>query len=170
MFNYALKKQPFSLNLSAIVMTILGFWLSASFLLDFVIIPVLSMTGMMADSGFISTGYVLFEVFNRLEVVCAAGILTIFFGFKFEHLFGDRQALNALVIASILLNIALLYTYLITPQLAGFGLEMSGFNGTATMPLQMSVWHSLYWVLEAAKFVFGITLLRWCYRRACAIA
>lgn len=60
MFNYALKKQLFSLNLSAIVMIILGFWLSASFLLDFVIIPVFSMTGMMADSGFISTGYVLF--------------------------------------------------------------------------------------------------------------
>lgn len=170
MFNYALKIQRIPLNLSAIVMTILGFWLSASVLLDFVVMPVLSTTGMMADSGFIGTGYLLFGVFNHVEVVCAAAILTVFFGFKLEHFFGDRQALNALVIASLLLNITLIYTYLITPQLAGFGLEMTSLDGPATMPQPMLIWQGLYWVLEATKFTLGITLLRWCYQRACAIA
>ena len=170
MLHYPLKKQLFSLNLSAIVMTILGFWLSASFLLDFVVMPVLSLTGMMTDSGFISASYVLFGVFNRLEVVCAATILAIFFGFKANHLFGDRRSLNALVIASVLFNIALVCTYLITPQMAGFALEITSLGGTVTMPTSMMVWQALYWILEVAKFSLGITLIRWCYQRACAIA
>lgn len=170
MLHYPLKKQLFSLNLSAIVMTILGFWLSASFLLDFVVMPVLSLTGMMADSGFINASYVLFGVFNRLEIICAAAILTVFFGFKFNHLFGDRQALNALVIASVLLNIALVCTYLVTPQLAGFALEMTSFNGVAVMPTSMVAWQALYWLLEVMKFCLGMTLIRWCYQRACVIA
>ncbi|BAW96884.1 hypothetical protein NIES970_18260 [[Synechococcus] sp. NIES-970] len=169
MLNDALKKQLFSLNLPAVVMATLGFWLSASLLLDFVIMPVLSMAGMMNDRGFLTAGYLLFGVFNRLEVVCAATILTAFFGFRSQHLFSDRQALNGLVIASILFNITLIYTYLITPHLTGFSLEMLDFAEVTTMPLKMFVWHGLYWALEATKFILGVILLRWCYRQTCAI-
>lgn len=167
--NTAAKPLPLPINWNAVVMAILGFWLSASFILDLVIIPVLSMTGMMADTGFITAGYVLFSVFNRLELVCAAIVLTAFCAFKFDHRFGDRQAFNGMVLASILLNIALIYTYWITPQITGFGLEMQAIAAPSTMPLGMIEWHSVYWVLEVVKFTLGATLLRWCYQRSCPI-
>ena len=156
---------------NVVVLAVLGFWLSGSFLLDFVIIPVLSSTGMMAaDTGFISAGYVLFSVFNRLELVCGGIILAAFFAFREAGRFGDHQGLNALVLASGLLNIALLYTYVITPQISGLGIAMESITVAPTMPTTMVWWHGAYWGLELVKFVLGITLWRWCYQRSCSIA
>lgn len=160
--NSATKGLGFPVNWTAMVMTVLGFWLSASCLLDLVIMPIFLATGMMTETGFMSTGYVLFSVFNRLELVCAAIVLTAFAVFKVQHQFGDRRALNAMVIASLLFNIALIYTYLITPQMSGLVLDMQ----SGTMPLGMIEWQGLYWVLEVVKFGLGATLLRWCYQKS----
>ncbi len=168
--NTSIKRPILSVDWNIVVMAVLGFWLSASFLLDAVIVPVLFSTGMMADTGFISAGYVLFGVFNRLELVCAAIILTAFVIFKNQNRFGDRQGLNALIIASVLLNIALAYTYFLTPQISGWGLEMETLTVTPTMPTAMIWLHACYWGLEITKFVLGTTLWRWCYKRNCAIA
>lgn len=151
-------------------MATLGFWLSSSFLLDLVIVPTLFATGMMADTGFISAGYVLFSIFNRIELVCAALVLTGFLAFCFDHRLSPRQEMLSMVIASGLLNISLIYTYLITPQISGMGLEMEAIAATGSMPVGMMEWHGLYWGLEILKFVLGATLLRWCYRRSCSIA
>lgn len=167
--NSSTKRLNFSFDWNAIVMVVLGFWLSASFALDVIVVPVLSSTGMMADTGFISAGYVLFGVFNRIELVCAATVLAAFFAFRFDERFGDRQSTNSLIIASGLLNIALIYTYLITPQISGWGLEMEAISTLQTMPTAMVWWHGLYWGLEVVKFVLGFTLLRWCYQRSCSI-
>ncbi|OKH15924.1 hypothetical protein [[Limnothrix rosea] IAM M-220] len=168
--NTSIKRPVLSIDWNIVVMAALGFWLSASFLLDAVIVPVLFSTGMMADTGFISAGYVLFGVFNRLELVCAAIILAGFVIFKNQNRFGDRLSLSALVMASVLLNIALLYTYILTPQLSGWGLEMEALTVTPTMPAAMVWLHGCYWAMEITKFVLGITLWRWCYKRNCAIA
>ena len=46
------------INWSAIVLFALGFWLSASLLLDCVVIPGLLTSGMMNQEGFPSAGYV----------------------------------------------------------------------------------------------------------------
>ncbi|MGB2924517.1 MAG: hypothetical protein WBB82_04395 [Limnothrix sp.] len=167
--NSSAKRVDFSFDWNAIVMVILGFWLSASFLLDLVIVPILSSTGMMENTGFISAGYVLFGVFNRLELVCAAVVLTAFFAFRFDNRFGDRQSLHSLIMASGLFNIALIYTYLITPQITGWGLEMEAITSLHTMPTAMIWWHGFYWGLELVKFALGLTLLRWCYQRSCSI-
>ena len=59
-----------------IVMFTLGFWLSGSLILDTVIIPSLLAAGMMAESGFASAGYLLFSIFNHIELVCGALVLT----------------------------------------------------------------------------------------------
>ncbi|AFY36683.1 hypothetical protein Lepto7376_0239 [[Leptolyngbya] sp. PCC 7376] len=166
----SIKRPIFTIDWNLVVMVVLGFWLSASFLLDAVIVPVLFSTGMMADTGFISAGYVLFGVFNRLELVCAAIILTAFFIFRTQNNFGDRRGLNALVIASVLLNIALAYTYVLTPQISGWGLEMETITVPPTMPQPMIWLHACYWVLELTKFALGLTLWRWCYKKNCAIA
>ena len=168
--NTSIKRSTFAIDWNLVVMVILGFWLSASFLLDAVIVPVLFSTGMMADTGFISAGYVLFGVFNRLELICAAIILVAFFIFRNQNRFGDRRGLNALVIASILMNIALAYTYLLTPQISGWGLEMETMTVAPTMPQAMIWLHACYWTLELAKFGLGLTLWRWCYQKNCAIA
>jgi hypothetical protein len=168
--NSAIKKVALPWDWNIVVMGVLGFWLSASLMLDLIIVPVLSATGMMADTGFISAGYVLFSVFNRVELVCAGLVLTAFFMFREQNRFGDRQGLNALVLASGLLNIALLYTYVVTPQLSGWGIEMESMTALGTMPSAMVWWHGCYWALEAVKFAFGLTLWRWCYQKNCAIA
>lgn len=168
--NTSIKRPILAVDWNIVVMVVLGFWLSASFLLDAVIVPILFSTGMMADTGFISAGYVLFGAFNRIELVCAAIILTAFVIFKNQNRFGDRQGVNALIIASVLLNIALAYTYFLTPQISGWGLEMETLTVTPTMPTAMMWLHGCYWGLEITKFVLGATLWRWCYKRNCAIA
>ena len=50
------------INWSTLVMFALGFWLSASLLLDAVIVPSLSAAGMMNQGGFANAGYLLFGI------------------------------------------------------------------------------------------------------------
>jgi hypothetical protein len=57
-------------------MCALGFWLSGSLLLDFVIMPGLSAVGMMSQANAATVGYSLFWIFNRIELLCAALVLT----------------------------------------------------------------------------------------------
>ncbi|MFM7353457.1 MAG: hypothetical protein ACKO1G_10510, partial [Microcystis aeruginosa] len=54
-------------NWTTLAMVVLGFWLSASFVIDLIILPSLSVAGMMTQNGFASAGYLLFGIFNHLE-------------------------------------------------------------------------------------------------------
>ena len=54
----------------------LGFWLSSCLVLDLVIMPTMYGAGMMAEPGFVSAGYSIFSTFNRIELLCAALVLT----------------------------------------------------------------------------------------------
>jgi len=58
-----------------IVTLTLGFWLSGSLILDWVILPSLYVSGMMTQAGF-ATGYLIFWNFNRIELLSAALVLT----------------------------------------------------------------------------------------------
>ena len=60
--NTNLKKSTWQ---TAILLT-LGFWLSASLVLDWVIMPSLAVAGMMNEANFSTVGYVVFGNFNRL--------------------------------------------------------------------------------------------------------
>ena len=153
-----------SVNWHAIIIGSLAFWLSGSFLLDFIIIPSLSATGMMNEGGFASAGFVIFSIFNHIELVCAALVLIGALVFYFRHHLQDKKQFLWLTFSAILLLIPLAYTYLFTPNLSGWGLSLHQFGVSSEMPEQMLVWHGGYWFLEIVKYVLGITILRWCYQ------
>ncbi len=151
---------------STVVMFALGFWLSGSLLLDSVIIPSLSAAGMMASAGFASAGYLIFGVFNRIELLCAAAVLTSFLVLRRRNNFSPWSV----VLGGLLLTIPLIYTYILTPQMSGLGLQLNLFEESVTnMPEAMIFMHWGYWSLEAIKFIAGVTLLRWCYRNSCTL-
>lgn len=156
------------INWSAIIMFALAFWLSGSLILDFVLIPGLSLSGMMAEGGFASAGFLIFGIFNHIELVCAALVLTGFLVFFHYHNLNGTQEKWSIVFASLLLMIAIAYTYVFTPQMTSLGL-INWINPNQEMPSAMVSMHESYWFLEAVKFILGITLLKWCYRNSCRI-
>ncbi|WP_206813479.1 hypothetical protein [Chroococcus sp. FPU101] len=153
-----------------LVMFTLGFWLSASLVLDLVIMPSLSASGMMGQNGFASAGYTLFGLFNRIELVCAALVLSGFLIFNRNHTFNHQNQTWAIAFSSLLFAIPLIYTYVLTPQMSGLGLSLNVFETVQTMPTDMIYLHEGYWLLEAIKFMAGLTLLRWCYQNSCRIS
>lgn len=157
------------LSWTTVVMLALCFWLSSSIVLDFVVIPSLSLSGMMNEGGFASAGYIIFGLFNRIELVAAALVLTGFLIFRRYHLLIHLQERWSVILASVLLGIALIYTYFLTPELSGFGLEINSFAATDAMPSAMISLHWSYWILEFIKFGIGFTLLRWCYQDSCEL-
>ncbi len=153
-----------SVNWSVIILGSLGFWLSASLILDFVVIPSLSVSGMMSEAGFASAGFTIYSVFNHIELVCSALVLTGALVFYFRHYLEGKKQVLLLTFSSILLVIALAYTYLFTPNLTGWGLSLHQFGVSAEMPKQMIVWQEGYFILEAIKYLLGLTIFRWCYQ------
>ncbi len=142
----------------------LGFWISGSLILDFVIMPTLWATGMMESSGFVSAGYSIFWIFNRVELVCAAAILSSVLAVS--NL--DRSSVYAgrkmLVGAGMLLAIALSYTFILTPYMSGLGLDLDIFTTTQSISAEMNQMHSMYWVLEVSKLSIAGLLLLMCTR------
>jgi hypothetical protein len=157
-------------NWSTIVMFALGFWLSSSLILDLVVIPGLSAAGMMTQGGFASAGYLIFGIFNRIELLCAASVLTGFLVFRRHHSLTHSVEPWSTILSGVLLVIPLVYTYILTPQMSALGLQLSLFESTNTMPAAMISMHEGYWALETVKFLVGLTLLRWCYRDSCPLA
>jgi uncharacterized membrane protein len=157
------------INWSGTIMFALGFWLSGSFVLDFILIPSLSASGMMAEGGFATAGFVIFGIFNRIELVCAALVLTGFLVFFLGHNLNPQQERWSIILASLLLVITLAYTYIFTPQMTSLGLELNWVNPSNEMPKAMISMHGAYWLLESIKFIGGATLLNWCYRNSCRI-
>lgn len=105
-----------------IVMVTLGFWLSGSLVLDWVIIPSLYVSGMMTQSGFVTAGYLIFWNFNRIELLSAALVLTGILVLK------RTQATNnwhhgAVILSLLLLAVSLVDTYFLTPQMCAAGLQ-----------------------------------------------
>ncbi|MGY6530391.1 MAG: hypothetical protein ACXITR_10730 [Cyanobacterium sp.] len=157
------------LNWNAIILSTLAFWFCSSLFLDFILIPSLSVSGMMNDGGFANVGFLIFGVFNRIEVICAALILTVSLVFYFNHQFPENKQTIFLVFANLLLLIALAYTYIFIPHMSAWGLSINQFSATTEMPHQMISWHEGYWVLEAIKYLLVGNLLRWCYSNTCPV-
>ncbi|WP_072622078.1 hypothetical protein [Spirulina major] len=153
------------LNWPALILFTLGFWLSGSLLLDGVVIPSLYVSGMMMQSDFASAGYVLFEAFNHLELICAACVFTACLALWSSHSLTQHQERLFVVTAGVLFAIALLYTYGLTPLLSSVGIHLDWLAPTANpfsgsmLTMQLS-----YWGLEVIKFIAGFSLVRWCYR------
>jgi hypothetical protein len=167
--NIISKIKNKELNWNAIILCALGFWLSGSILLDFVLIPSLSVSGMMNAGGFATAGYLVFGVFNRIEIICAALVLTVSLVFYFRHQLPEKKQTLFLVFANLLLLIALAYTYVFIPEMSGWGLSLNQFSATTEMPSEMISWHEGYWFLEGVKYLLVINLFRWCYNTSCPV-
>lgn len=148
------------------------FWLSSSILLDVVIMPSLYASGMMTGSGFASAGYSIFGVFNRLELVCGATILTIAlanWGFNAASKSAIKsQTKQILAIAGLLFSIAVIYTYGLTPEMSSLGLQLQPFDQIVEVPAAMNRLHVEYWLLEVIKLAAAAAMVRLVGFRAAA--
>ena len=154
-------------NWSATILFALGFWLSGSLVVDSVIIPSLLATGMMTESGFASASYLMFGIFNHIELLCGALVLTGCFVLRRNHQLPVQKEQWSIILSALLLTIAIIYTYILTPQMSSLGLQLNWFEPNTTMPVEMVQMHGGYWFLEALKFFAGASLLRWFYRKSC---
>ncbi|MEA5596569.1 hypothetical protein [Rivularia sp. UHCC 0363] len=144
-------KRPVWQN--AIIIT-LGFWLSASLILDWVIMPSLYVSGMMTQSSFATAGYTVFWNFNRVELLCAGLVLTGVLALSKNHFNWQR---SSIILATVLLGIALADTYFLTPQMSAIGLQLNWFEVSQT-PASMDLLHGAYWFIEAVKLAVAGTL------------
>ncbi len=144
------------------IMLTLGFWLSASVVLDWVIMPSLYLSGMMNQAGFTTAGYVIFWNFNRMELLSAAVVLTGALALSKTQ---SHWRLGGIVLSVLLLTTALLDTYFLTPQMCAIGVQLNLFEAAAAIPSTMNLLHGGYWLLEIVKLVVGGTLLSWCWRQ-----
>jgi hypothetical protein len=141
----------------------LGFWLSGSLMLDLVIMPTLWATGMMESSGFASASYSIFWIFNRVELLCAAAIISSIWALSkiVRSSFDTKQLLAG---SLMLIAIALSFTFVITPYMSGLGLDFDVLAPTKSLPAEMDQLHSIYWVLEASKLGIAGMMMAQCYR------
>ncbi|MEB3355976.1 MAG: hypothetical protein VKK04_04570 [Synechococcales bacterium] len=156
----SLYDSPQRLTWQTILSVILLVWLSSSLLLDALIMPTLYAAGMMTSPGFATAGYSLFWLFNRLELVCGAVVLTGALAM------GQQLALPKLrwgiALATGLLAIALFYTYGLTPTMSALGLHLNLFESLEIFPTAMNTLHGEYFGLELVKLAIAGTLL-WLY-------
>ncbi|MUG96459.1 DUF4149 domain-containing protein [Scytonema sp. UIC 10036] len=143
----------------AVAMLTLGFWLSASLVLSWVIMPSLYVTGMMAQPSFASAGYAIFWNFNRIELLCASLVLASVLALCNTQ---STWRLRSIVLSVLLLAVALVDTYFLTPQMSAIGIQLNIFETVFETPAGMNLLHAGYWVLEAVKLVAGCMLLSWC--------
>src|SRR3712207_5097757 len=115
---------------------VLAFWISSSLLLDFVIMPILFAAGMMTQPDFASAGYGIFWVFNRLELLCAALVMT---GVLIQQQ-SEKNSSIAIILAGILLATTIVCTYFLTPQMSSLGLNLNLFE-PAIAPAGMNQLH-----------------------------
>ncbi len=145
---------------TAIILT-LGFWLSASLVLDWVIMPSLYLSGMMNQGGFTTAGYAIFWNFNRMELLSAAVVLT---GALVLSKTQFQRGISSIVISVLLLSVAVLDTYFLTPQMCAIGIQLNLFEAAVAIPSTMGLLHGSYWLLEVIKLVAGSLLLSWYWR------
>jgi len=151
-------KQPLWQTVATLT---LGFWLSACLLLDAVIMPSLYASGMMVQSDFASAGYTIFSIFNRIELVCAALVLTGIFTTLRMHQDGDHRSKTAIIFSIVLMAVALIDTYGLTPHMSALGMQLNMFETGAEVPAAMNQMHAGYWVLEMLKLAAGTIVLGW---------
>ncbi|NET30502.1 MAG: DUF4149 domain-containing protein [Cyanothece sp. SIO1E1] len=147
----------------------LALWLGGSLLLDLVVMPTLYTSGMMAQADFATTGYSLFWIFNRLEVICAALVLTSLLVMRahrdrFAVVVSGTKSRWAIGLSVLLLSVALAYTYLLSPEMSALGVQLNLFATTPEVSAAMDQLHMSYWGLETIKLLASGLLLGLCYR------
>lgn len=147
-----------------IAMFALGFWLSSSLLIDFVIMPSMSTAGMMSQASFATAGYSMFWTFNRVELLCGALILASLLVLRGNSNLYNYVRRWSILLSLLMVGIAIIYTYIMTPQMSAMALQLNLLEPVSGMPAGMVQMHEGYWLLEAIKLMAGTTLLSWCYQ------
>jgi hypothetical protein len=142
------------------VLFALLFWVSSSLLLDLVIMPELYGAGMMSQPDFAAAGYSIFWMFNRIELICAALILTGIL--VLQNLSVAIPTKGAIALAMLLLGIASVYTYGLTPEMSALGMQLNLFNVASNVPNAMNWMHQSYWGLEVLKLASAGALIGLC--------
>ncbi len=144
-------------------MLALGFWLSGSLILDFIFMPVLSTAGMMNQASFATAGYSIFWIFNRIELLCAGVVLASLLALRGTSPLYHYVRRWSIFLSAVLLGIAIIYTYIMTPQMSALAIQLNAFEPVNGMPAGMMSMQAGYWLLEAIKLVAGGIVLSWCY-------
>ncbi|MFN5513320.1 MAG: hypothetical protein ACK5CA_00835 [Cyanobacteriota bacterium] len=164
MLNSALPSVPRAQSWPLLLLGALGFWLSASLAMDLIMMPGLFAAGMMTQPDFVAAGYLLFGLFNRLELLLAALCLSGFLVLGRRGSLTHHPAPWPQILAGALLVIALVQTYALTPLLTGWAFSLSQIGADPGLPGALVVLHGLYWSLELGKWIIGAALLRWCFQ------
>ncbi|MDA0672089.1 MAG: DUF4149 domain-containing protein [Cyanobacteria bacterium] len=151
------------------ILAIVAFWLSASLVLDLLVMPVMYTAGMMTEPSFATVGYSLFEAFNHVELVCAALILTGLLTLRcplpaFSTVISGSRCRWAVGTGATLLAVVLIYTYGLTPEMGALGISLDAFAPQAPAPAAMAWMHGTYWGLELVKLLGLGLLARLCYQ------
>ncbi len=147
-----------------VVSLTLMFWLGATLVLDVLVMPGLYWGGMMHQPGFASFGYLLFSWFNHAELLCAALVMTSVLAQVFEQ---PLRSWPGLVLATALVGIVLIYTYILTPWMGETGVSLDWLDQEMqeiTVPTTMNLLHGGYLGLELLKVVVAGRLLWWQWR------
>jgi hypothetical protein len=159
----SLSSSSYSSSWKTLIISVLAFWLSATVLLDAVIMPGMYASGMMRDPNFVSAGYSIFWMFNRLELLCAAAVLTgVLWIYRVQRL--SAPGYWAIALATALLAVPLIYTYSLTPAMSALGIDLNLFTNSAGLPDGMDAMHESYWVLEVIKIAGCASLLTFFYK------
>lgn len=142
----------------------LAFWLSSSLMLDGIVMPSLYVSGMMTSPDFATTGYSLFWIFNRVELLCAAVIFTSVLISRYGRNPLHRPGFLTIFLSTLLLAISLIDTYGLTPQMGALGINLNWLNPSPEVPAGMNQLHAGYWLLEMLKITASASLL-WTYSR-----
>ncbi len=149
------------------ILAIAAFWLSSDLVLDFLVMPIMSVSGMTTQADFAATGYSLFWSFNRLELLCAAVILTGVLALRrspreFEVTHSGSRCRWAAAIGLALIASVLLDTYVLTPHLSALALQIDAV--TIDVLPSMTWMHLAYWTVEGLKLAGLLGLMGLCWQ------
>jgi hypothetical protein len=146
---------------------VLALWWGGTALLDFVVMPTLYVAGMMDSTSFASAGSLLFLTVNQLEMLLGAIVFAAVLAHRHEPEVEAHQSLGGLGLPLVMLAIVMVDRYVLTPQMAGMGVQLEWLAGT-TMTSGMMAMHLGYWALEATKLLAAGVLLTRCFRQPIA--
>jgi hypothetical protein len=142
---------------------LLAFWLGGSLMLDLLVMPTLYRMGMMQTASFASVGESLFSAFNGLELIFAAIVLSSVLAHRNNEEMEAHHSLGGLGLPILLLGIAMICRYGLTPLMAGLGMQLDWLT-VSEMPASMNWFHFGYWGLETVKTAGLGVLLNRCFR------
>lgn len=140
-----------------ILILILGFWFTGGLVLDGLIMPSLYAAGMMREPGFVLAGHLIFSIFNRIELLSAAVILTGLLALRATLPAHTKTSLGAISLGGLLLLVTSMDTYILTPEMSGLGLQLNFWQFDA-LPSRMMHLQYIYWLLEGLKLLAMGTL------------